>query len=197
MTHTISKSDRLIDAARNGRTEDVRQLMKGCPRDQRNSALRRAAEYGHMECVQALIPVCDPKHWDSDALRLAALGGYEKCVELLIPVSEPATDHSAALVAAVMNGYLECVKLLIPVSNPKDDNSLPLQWACQNNDQACFDLLYPISDPHAALQNLARDPERPVQNMLLLNERIEREQQRERLDQAVGGKSKGNTARKI
>lgn len=199
MTHTRNATfyDRLVDAARRGDQDAICQWATHCNKEQRSNALRRAAEYGHVACVKLLIPVADPKDLDSDALRLAARGGHVECVKLLIPVSDPATDNSVALVAAAMNGHLECVRVLLPVSNPKDDNSLPLQWACQNNDRACFDLLYPLSDPHAALKNLAKDPDRPTQNMWLLHERIEMEQQRDRLDHAIGSKSALSGLRKI
>lgn len=199
MSHTRNAAfyDRLVDAARRGDLEAVCQWAGHCSKDQRGNALLRAAEYGHLACVEYLIPMTNPKHDDCEALRLAARGGHVECVKLLIPVSDPATDNSVALAAAAMNKHLECVRLLIPVSNPKDDNSLALAFACQNNDQACFDLLYPLSDPIAALKNLAKDLERPAQNMWLLTERIEREQQRSRLDHAVGKNVKSNTKRKI
>lgn len=196
-TRNVAFYDRLVDAARRGDQDEVCQWAAHCTKEQRGNALLRAAQYGHVACVQYLIPTTNPRHDDCEALRLAARGGHRECVELLIPVSDPATDNSAALVGAAMNGHLDCVRLLIPVSNPKDDNSLPLQWACLNNDQACFDLLYPLSDPHAALKNLAKVPDRPAPNMRLLHERIEVEQQRYRLNNAVESNSRINAARKI
>lgn len=197
MSYKASKSDKLIDAVRQGRAEDVRVLMNGCPREQKSDALRRAAEYGHVECVKLLIPVSDPKDLDSDALRLAARGGHVECVKLLIPVSDPATDNSVALAAAAMNGHLECVRVLLPVSNPRDNNSLSLQWACQNNHLACFDLLYPFSDPVAALKILRKHLERPETSVRLLRERIEAERQHTVLANAIGSKSALSGSRKI
>ncbi len=198
MTYTRNAAfyDRLVDAARRGDQDAVGQWAAHCTKEQRGNALLRAAEFGHVACVQYLIPITNPKHDDCEALRLAARGGHVECVKLLIPVSDPATDDSVALVGAAMNGHLECVRLLIPVSHPKDDNSLPLQWACQNNDRACFDLLYPLSDPQAALQNLAKDPDRPAQNMWLLKERMDMERQNSVLSNVVGS-THSLTPRKI
>lgn len=184
MTYKISKSELLIDAARGGRVEDVRVLMKGCPRDQKSVALRRAAEFGHVECVKLLIPVSDPKDLDSDALRVAAHNGHAQCVKALIPVSDPKNGHSVALVSAAMNKHAECVRMLIGVSEPQTDNSRALQWACFNNDQICFDLLCDVSDPQAAL-NYLQTRVGPGQDLRLLRERIEVQRQKNVLDSAV------------
>lgn len=197
MTYKASKSDQLIDAARQGRAEDVRILMNGCPRDQKSSALRRAAEYGHVECVKILIPVSDPKDLDSDALRLAAHNGHAECVRVLIPVSDPNNNDSVALVSAAMKRHAECVRLLIDVSSPKSDNSRALQWASFNNDQACFDLLYAVSDPQVALSCLLDEIEKPESATRLLRERMEMERQRLVINKAVCSTHNPNVVRKM
>lgn len=197
MTYNPSKSDRLIVAARQGCVDDVRALMNGCPRDQKSVALRRAAEYGHVECVKLLIPVSNPKDLDSDALRLAAHNGHTECVRALIPVSDSDNYDSVALVSAAMKQHPECVRLLIGVSNPKADNSRALQWASFNNDQTCFDLLYEVSDPQAALNCLLDELENPEPATRLLRERMDIERQRLTIINAVCSTHNPNGGRKI
>jgi len=197
MTHKISKSDRLIEAAREGRLEDVRVFIKGCPREQKSVALRRAAEYGHVECVKLLLPVSNPKDLNSDALRLAAQNGHAECVKLLIPVSDPCNENSVALVCAALNRHVECVRLLIDVSQPKRDNSRALQWASFNNDQACFDLLYAVSDPQAALNCMWHDFDNPGPVTRLLCERMENERQRSVITRVVCASQHANVVRKM
>lgn len=194
---TLRKSDRLIDAARQGRLEDVRVFMKGCPREQKGVALRRAAEYGHVECVKLLIPVSNPKDLNSDALRLAAQNGHAECVKLLIPVSDPYNQCSVALVCAALNRHAECVRLLVDVSQPKSDNSRALQWASFNNDPICFDLLYDVSDPQAALNCMCDDLENPGPVTRLLRERMETERQRLVITRAVSAPHHPHVVRKM
>ena len=111
-------------------------------------ALCWAARAGRKEIVELLIPVSDPKAWESLALRVAARNGHKECVELLIPVSEPKAIDSRALRVAVGNGgHKECVELLIPVSDPKAVESEALRWAVQSGYTEIVELLIPASDP--------------------------------------------------
>ena len=59
------------------------------PKANDSEALRWAADRGHKECVELLLPVSDFKANDSEALRWAALSGHKEIVALLIPVSDP------------------------------------------------------------------------------------------------------------
>jgi hypothetical protein len=51
---------------------------------------------------------------------------------MLIPVSDPKAYNSFALRLAANNGHTEIVKLLIPVSDCKDVDSDALRWAASN-----------------------------------------------------------------
>ena len=92
----------------------------------KNNALCWAAGTGRKEIVQLLIPVLDPKAWESRALRWAAMKGHKECVELLIPVSDPKANDSEALRLAAANGHKEIVELLVPASDPAAVESLGL-----------------------------------------------------------------------
>lgn len=197
MIHKTSKSTCFLDAACQGRVEDVRVLMKGRTKDEKSKALRWAAVGGHVECVILLIPVSNPKAFSSDALRVAAYHGHVECVKALIPVSDPKASDSVALVAATKNRHIECVRLLIGVSNPKDFNSEALQYACLNNDQDCFDLLYDVSDPIAALNRLQKNSGVCDANMRLLKERLEANRQNGVIAHAVGSVQSAHSTRKM
>jgi hypothetical protein len=53
------------------------------------SELADAAARGDAAEVKRLIPLGNPRAWDSAALRWAAYKGHAECVLLLAPVSEP------------------------------------------------------------------------------------------------------------
>lgn len=160
-THT----QHLLEAATTGKVDEVRRLLPiSDPLFKCSGALRMAAQEGHWECVQLLIPVSDPRALEEEtleagtvletALELAAMHGHLACVRLLIPVSNPRTHQSGALVGAAINGHVACVKELIPVSDPKSSNSLALQCAAFHGHHNCVDVLFAFSDPDAALEKL-------------------------------------------
>ena len=112
----------------------------------KNKALCWAAENGHKEMVELLIPVSDPKAMESEALRWAAYYGHKDIVELLIPVSNPKAYNSSALRLAAYYGHKNIVELLSSVSDPKANNSQALRWAAENGHKECVELLIPVSD---------------------------------------------------
>ena len=119
----------------------------------KNNVLRLAAANGHKEIVELLIPLSDPKAWESQALRWAALNGHKEIVELLIPISDPMVWSSAALYYAAWKGHKECVELLLPVSDPKAHRSQALRSAAYHGHKEIVELLVPVSDP-AVLKEL-------------------------------------------
>lgn len=139
--------ERLADSARDGESSGLSWLIASGadPRHNGSSALRFAAERGHVECVKLLIPLSDPKANDSEALRKAAFNGHAECVLLLAPVSDPKANHSYALRWAAYNGQSETVRQLIPASDPKDSESCALRWAVRNGHVECAKLLIPVS----------------------------------------------------
>jgi hypothetical protein len=107
-----------IDIVLRGDELALRSAVAGASCPSASKALAEAARHGHLECVQLLIPVSDPKADDSAALRLAAEHGNWECARLLIPVSDPKADHSQTLRWAAEDGHDELVVLLLPLSDP-------------------------------------------------------------------------------
>lgn len=85
----MSNTEDMINAARDGRLEDVRRLIPHSdPKAANSRALWWAAYNGHLEVVRELIPHSDPKANDSAALRRAAEEGHLECVRELIACSD-------------------------------------------------------------------------------------------------------------
>lgn len=84
MAHKIS----IIDAAHQGRVEEVRVLMQGHTEEHNSAALRWAAVGGHIECVTLLIPVSNLKDDNSLPLQWACQNNDQACFDLC-DVSDP------------------------------------------------------------------------------------------------------------
>lgn len=111
--------------------------------------LMRASQNGDVDEVKRLIPVSNPKSYNSDPLRSAAYKGYLEIVQLLIPVSDPTANDNSALFWAARNEHTECVKLLIPVSD--------YQMLLQDKSRRVYNtLLQQCVDEYEALQQKER-----------------------------------------
>lgn len=77
----------------------------------------RAIQFGRVDEVERLIPLCDPKHNHSEALWHAATIGNIECLRLLIPVCDPKSSNSLALRCALYYQHKDCVAVLYPLSN--------------------------------------------------------------------------------
>lgn len=106
----------LMTAASAGRVDMVRILAQVSQQRPINDALIAAAIGGHYECAEELVAKasCSAK---SEALGRAALEGHLQLVELLIPVSDPKSNDSKALKHAVMGKHHQCIEALLDVSN--------------------------------------------------------------------------------
>lgn len=104
--------------------------------------LRRAAFYGDAVQLKRLIPISDPKLYDSAALMYAAEQGYVECVKLLMPVSDP----TVALWVAARYGWTDDLKRFIQNSNPSSHGNKALELAAENGHTECVKLLIPVSD---------------------------------------------------
>lgn len=111
---------------------------------QNTKLLIQVSTVGTLDEVRRLIPVSNPKAYDSAALAQAVFWGNTETVQLLLPVSDPKADDSYALQQAAINGHTEIVKLLIPVS----DYDLVLQ-GMQNHPN--YDIFQQCVDEYESL----------------------------------------------
>lgn len=119
-------NDLLVVAAEHNVTQEVARLLSlDYSRFNCNKALRVAAENGHTDCVELLIPVSDPLEDDSAALYWTVSFGQEsttgvlKCVQLLICVSDVQAADSRALRKAILLEKFDLVDVLYAHSNPQ------------------------------------------------------------------------------
>lgn len=175
----------LCDAATEGDFDEVVRLVQLC--DARwgyNAALRDAAENGHAQCVEVLIPHSTPKENDSWALREACENGHFECVKLLLPHSDP-NDFCVALENAAREGCAKSVDLILPqVSNVVALTSA-LEIAAINGHYDCVEVLYPHANVGRALNNLHEYYSRYKDNWSGLQDRFDAEQQKIVLEQVV------------
>lgn len=106
--------------------------------------LIEAAKCGDCAEIQRLIPLSNPKLFNSEALWKAAVAGHPKAVELLIPVSEPKIDRSSAFRWAVRYNQHETAMLLLPVSNPNEKDNEVLRFAVNNDNIKTITQLLPF-----------------------------------------------------
>lgn len=106
--------------------------------------LIEAAKCGDCAEIQRLIPLSNPKLFNSEALWKAAIAGYPKAVELLIPVSEPKIDRSSAFRWAVRYNQHETALLLLPVSNPNEKDNEVFRFAVDNDNIQTISMLLPF-----------------------------------------------------
>lgn len=94
---------------------------------------------------------------DFRLLIITAYDGNTEEVARLIPLVDPKGFDSAALKSAVAGQHIDCVTLLIPVSDVSASNNTVLMMALSVQDQQIFDLLYPLSDAVSLKQALKQD----------------------------------------
>jgi len=135
-----------LAAAQDGNLNSLPACISSIPFDDIHYALWVAAEMGHTQCVDFLVPECNACAVDSRALLLAATNGHADCVKILIEVSDPLANNCAALMKAVEGRHVECVKLLLPVSNPNANQGRALELAVYNHDEECVRLLAQVAD---------------------------------------------------
>jgi hypothetical protein len=89
-----------------------------------NTSLMSAAAYGHLECVQLLLPASDPDCVNADgetALMWAVKNLNHDCAGILAPVSDTALlchQGASALVHAAATGDILMVKIVLEWSDP-------------------------------------------------------------------------------
>lgn len=156
LTKTMHLEAALNECASRGFCEGVEFLLAAqVLAPDNHGPLSRAANSGHADCVEILLP-----HYQSHTFPLnvilieAAYYGRLDCIQLLIPVVDMVANKSQALVMAAKQGHVDCVRELLLVSDPLVDDSYALLQALKHNHTACVDVLYPVSDARGVLQRL-------------------------------------------
>lgn len=176
MTQNIPNPQNLHHAIAQNDVDELKRLIPFFNLKSNSSPLMAAAEGGHVECLEVLIPVSDCTAHDNIALCLAAKNGHTKCVDLLIPVSHPnynsneigalrlaaehghaqcvqrlvshcANTNAIALLSASLRGHAECVKILVPVSDP-EKMGVSLEAAARGGYSECVKVLLPVTGTH-------------------------------------------------
>ena len=109
----------LIIAARDGKLDDVKQLVRNVRADfQDGQALTEAAKNGHLEVVRYLVEECFVKLFLTGGAPLfeAATNGYLEVVKYLVACDDGNSAHNRrcrAYIYAARNGHLEIVRYLV------------------------------------------------------------------------------------
>lgn len=113
----------LFVLAQEGKREELQKRLvdfdESFDKDGFACILSGAAQYGHVSCLEMLLPYSDVAHDESLCLQLAAEAGHAQCVERLIPFSDPNTRSCHPLRYALVYGHLDCAKVLYPHTNIK------------------------------------------------------------------------------
>lgn len=101
-----------------------------------------------------MLPLSDPKMFNSQALWVAAVNNNAVLVDALIPVSDPSNPHCKALNVAASDGHEHIVEMLIPAT--KDIGILTDAFgdALFHHKLPCAQLLYTVCEPEIALDKL-------------------------------------------
>ena len=148
----------LVEAAKINDLETVRDLMWGCnPKDRNSLPFVTAAQYGSLECLEALKTVSDVAAQDAHALIMAVKFGHLECVKFLWNLSIPSLNKRGdlALVYAAMFGQKKIVEYILEKgADPKYKSSMALFKAVLEGKHDIVQLLYPLSEPNKALSAL-------------------------------------------
>jgi len=116
-------------------------------------ALRTAARFNFLECLELLLPVCNPQSDKSEVLLDACMYAANETLAALVPFSDP-SQYERCIGVCIAQGNLTGVEILARVCNPKANNSRLLQRAVEAKFSEGIDLLYPLSHPKKALKAL-------------------------------------------
>lgn len=113
-----------------------------------HSSMRRAAIFGHAECLRLLAPLSDIDA-KLDALNWACANGKHECVQFLSSFFTSKELLHKALLFATDFGHSECLRALLAISNVEADMSAALHVAARKGHVDCIKILLPRSDPAA------------------------------------------------
>jgi ankyrin repeat protein len=133
---------------------------------------------------------------DCSALLLGAIQRRNfDAFDCILAHADPNESKQQVMHEAVMYGYLSCVRQLLKQCRIDTYGYQLLAQACFNGHSEMVDLLYDLCDPHQALDFLNTEKV-PEANRQLIVQRMEQEQQRQRLMQCMNTQSL-TLARKI
>jgi len=146
-----------------------------------------AARDGRTDEVRRLLPLSDPKYCDSAALYWASANGHAECVQLLLPATDP-VHYPRALDFAAMEGRTDCVKILMGVVST-DERSKALRTASRYSRHDVVDVFFEASAPDTALTILMEQHPNTPQYWQHLKDKVEvftAQQQKQVLQNEIG-----------
>lgn len=118
-----------------------------------NTIFTRTAEAGHVDCLAALLPFCDPKYKNSWALKSAGLYKKIDAIEFLIPLSDTQDVHANKMLLEVVNASQPYnsksreVAVLLQLPYLTHNTTEALKIAAEKGDVEVLKLLISVSDP--------------------------------------------------
>lgn len=102
--------------------------------------LSQAAGMGRTDFLRILLEQVRPQK--SVLLKFPALNGYADCLEMLLPYCNPSDDDNLAWKWGLHNWNSAVVRALAPYVDVNIFNHEGLSKACENNDQELIELLF-------------------------------------------------------
>jgi ankyrin repeat protein len=112
----------LVDACRDGKLDQVVELLKRVDPSRRdNAAIRWASFHGHVEMVKLLLKQerVDPGAKDNDAIQWASIGGHVEVVRLLLQDKRVRRNELPPDTLEHLNEYYKEVYAMIQILQKK------------------------------------------------------------------------------
>lgn len=191
----------LVEATKINDVDTVHHLMWACkPKDRKSLPFITAAQYGSLECLEALKAVSDVTSNDAQALKEAAKNGHLDCVKFLWNRSIPHLQSRGvkALIGATCTGQLEVMQYILDQGvDPHYKMSQPLCEAVLHNQYEAVNLLYEISNPDHVLTTLQSRWSNLYNQWQWFEELVTAKKQKTVLNNEILGESNQSVRRKI
>lgn len=188
-------------------------------------ALQAASHFGHLQCVQYLLPLSDMKRDAGSSVWMAAHNNHQECVKCLLPRSHVSDISASQLMKLfivekkidllkllaehqkyvpnilmrllVENGNVQCFTILLPFCSVQENNSQLLALAVVRQNHEMVDLLYPLSNPHDALELLRTNQGNHQKGAEFLISRIKSDEEKTILQKELKNTGVASVTRKI
>lgn len=153
----VSDDELLLRYAAEGPVENLKEVMGNCSSFMLQNALDTAAEYGNVECVKALAPVCSAH--GSHALWEACYEGHADVMEVLL---QHGFCADGAMGDCMEYQKFDCFKVLALYCDPDDFcDALERSFVIENEEQAerGRQMLMEYCDTDMVLCELSANPE--------------------------------------